>query len=483
LINIPDAYEVEDFDFSGTKKFDEGTGFRSQSFLTVPLKNHSEDVIGVLQLINATDPASGKVIAFSDEIQPLIQALASQAAVALTNQQLLEAQKDLLGSFIELIASAIDAKSPYTGGHCQRVPELTKMLARAACDSDAETFSAFDLTEDEWYELKIAAWLHDCGKVTTPEYVVDKATKLETIYDRIHEVRMRFEVLKRDAEIEYWKAVAAGGDNESLKADLDRQLAELDDDFSFIAQCNVGGEFMSDDHIERVRTISRRTWVRTLDDRVGIAQGELDRKQRSPAVALPVREPLLADREGHIHLRDKNTELPEENCFGFRLDVPKHMYNWGEIYNLCIQRGTLTAEERFKINDHIVQTVIMLESLPFPRNLRRVPEYASGHHETMIGTGYPRRLRREDMSIPARIMAIADIFEALTASDRPYKKAKTLSESMRIMHFMKKDQHIDPELFDLFLSSGVWKTYAERFLEPEQIDEVDISEYLRPVAS
>ena len=200
-------------------------------------------------------------------------------------------------------------------------------------------------------------------------------------------------------------------------------------------------------------------------------------------MALPVRESLLADREDHIHLRDKKTELPEENRFGFRLDVTKHIYNWGEIYNLCIQRGTLTAEERFKINDHIVQTVIMLESLPFPRNLRRVPEYASGHHETMIGTGYPRRLTQEDMSIPARIMAIADIFEALTASDRPYKKAKTLSESMRIMHFMKKDQHIDPELFDLFLSSGVWKTYAERFLEPGQIDDVDISEYLRPVAS
>ena len=150
----------------------------------------------------------------------------------------------------------------------------------------------------------------------------------------------------------------------------------------------------------------------------------------------------------------------------------------GEVYNLCIGRGTLTAEERFKINDHMVQTIIMLEQLPFPKHLKRVPEYAGGHHETMIGTGYPRRLTKADMSIPARAMAIADIFEALTAADRPYKKAKTLSESLRIMSFMKKDEHIDPDLFALFLETGVFSEYAEQYLLPEQIDEVDIDQYL-----
>ncbi len=481
-INIADAYEVKNFDFSGTKKFDAGTGFRSKSFLTVPLKNHEGDVIGVLQLINATDLESGQTIAFSDEIQPLIEALASQAAVALSNQQLIDTQKALLNSFIELIASAIDAKPPYTGGHCTRVPELTKMLARAACDSKAPPFADFNLSDDEWYEVEIAAWLHDCGKVTTPEYVVDKATKLEANYDRIHEIRTRFEVLKRDAEIDYWQKVADGGDRAALRGELETEWARLDDDFYFLAESNIGGEFMAPERIARVKTIAERTWLRTLDDRKGIAEGELKRKARTPAKPLPVREPLLADREEHIHYRDSSDAAALNDRFGFKLNVPEHMYNLGEIYNLCIARGTLTTEERYKINDHIVQTIIMLESLTFPKNLRRVPEIAGGHHETMIGTGYPRKLTREQMSIPARIMAIADIFEALTASDRPYKKAKTLSESMKIMYFMKKDKHIDPDLFELFLTTGIWKEYAERFLLPDQVDEVDIAAYLDKAA-
>ena len=448
----------------------------------MPLKNHESDVIGVLQLINAADPVSGETIAFSGEIQPLIEALASQAAVALSNQQLIDTQKALLNSFIELIASAIDAKSPYTGGHCTRVPELTKMLARAACDSKAPPFANFDLSEDEWYEVEIAAWLHDCGKVTTPEYVVDKATKLEVNYDRIHEIRTRFEVLKRDAEIAYWKQVAEGGDRVALKVGLEAEWARLDEEFYFLADSNIGGEFMAPDRIARVKAIAERSWMRTLDDRKGVAEGELKRKARTPAKPLPVREPLLADREEHIHYRENNDEAEVNERLGFKLNVPEHMYNLGEIYNLCIARGTLTTEERYKINDHIVQTIIMLESLTFPKNLRRVPEIAGGHHETMIGTGYPRKLAREQISIPARIMAIADIFEALTASDRPYKKAKTLSESMKIMYFKKKDKHIDPDLFELFLTTGIWKEYADRFLLPEQVDEVDIAAYLDKAA-
>ena len=275
-INIADAYEAEDFDFSGTKKFDEGTGYRSKSFLTVPLKNHEGDVIGVLQILNARDRGTGEVIAFPESIRPLISALASQAAVALDNQQLIQALKELLDSFIELMAGAIDAKSPYTGGHCQRVPELTKMLVGAVCESDDPRFRDFDLTEEEWYELHIAAWLHDCGKVTTPEYVVDKATKLETIYNRIHEIRTRFEVVKRDAEIEYWKALAGGADDaQALKQRLDERLAQLDDDFAFIAECNIGGEFMAPEKIERTREIAARQWIRTLDDRLGLSREEL----------------------------------------------------------------------------------------------------------------------------------------------------------------------------------------------------------------
>ena len=478
-INIPDAYKAEHFDFSGTKKFDEGTGYRSRSFLTVPLKNHDGDVIGVLQLLNAQDGKTGEVIPFSEEIQPLVEALTSQAAMSLDNQHLIEAQKHLLDSFIELIASAIDAKSPYTGGHCQRVPELTKMLVGAACESRDPLYRDFDLTEEEWYELHIGAWLHDCGKVTTPEYVVDKATKLETIYDRIHEIRTRFEVAKRDAEIDYLKAMLDGkGDAKALKKTRDERLAQLDDDFAFVAECNIGGEFMAPERIERIKKIAGQTWTRTLDDRIGVSQAEMKRRGQAPEKPLPVEESLLVDKEEHIIHREPGDAPTDENPFGFKLDMPEHKYNLGEVYNLCIARGTLTAEERFKINDHMVQTIVMLEQLPFPKHLRRVPEYAGGHHETMIGTGYPRKLSKDDMSIPARIMAIADIFEALTAADRPYKPSKTLSESIRIMSFMKKDQHIDEDLFRLFLESGVYKDYAERFLMPEQIDEVDISQYL-----
>ncbi len=479
-VNIPDAYVAEEFDFSGPKKFDEGTGYRSKSFLTVPLKNHEGDVIGVLQLLNAQDRETGEVIPFASEIQPFVEALASQAAVALDNERLLSAQRTLLDSFIRLIASAIDAKSPYTGGHCQRVPELTRMLAEAACRSADTPFADFDLTAAEWYELHIASWLHDCGKVTTPEYVVDKATKLETLYDRIHEIRTRFELVKRDAVIGYLKALLDGGDAETLRRDLEEKLAELDDDFAFIAECNIGSEAMAPAKEERVKRIAEITWARTLDDRLGVGPAERLRKDRSPTPTLPVEETLLSDKGEHIIHRDTTTIDAGHDAGGFKLVVPEHEYNLGEIYNLCISKGTLTEEERFKINDHIVQTIVMLERLPFPKHLQRVPEFACGHHEKMDGTGYPRGLRTEDMSIPARIMAIADIFEALTATDRPYKKAKKLSESVRIMHAMKENQHIDGDLFELFLASGIYKEYAEKFLEPAQIDDVAVEQYVDP---
>jgi hypothetical protein len=384
----------------------------------------------------------------------------------------------VLQSFIELIASAIDAKSPYTGGHCQRVPELTKMLAAAACASQDPRFKDFSLSEEEWEELHIAAWLHDCGKVTTPEYVVDKSTKLETIYDRIHEIRMRFEVLKRDADIDYWQQLADGGNAEQLKTELEQKQNLLDDDFAFVAKCNEGGEFMADEKIARLNEIATRTWSRTLSDRIGIAWGEGLRKQRTPEAELPTQEPLLADKEEHIFYRNAKDVIPDDNRWDFKLDTPQHKYNKGELYNLSVARGTLANEERFKINDHMVQTIIMLNQLPFPKHLRNVPAIAGGHHETMIGTGYPKKLRREDMSLTARMMAIADIFEALTAADRPYKKAKSLSESIKIMSFMKKDQHIDADLFELFLQSGVYLDYAKQYLAEAQIDEVDITQYL-----
>jgi len=330
-------------------------------------------------------------------------------------------------------------------------------------------------------KFRIGAWLHDCGKVTTPEYVVDKATKLETIFNRIHEIRTRFEVLLRDAQIERLLAIhEQGEDPAQADARYQARHAELLSDFAFLAECNLGGEFMAPDKVARIQHMANQTWLRHFDDRLGLSHEELKRYADEPVLPLPAREFLLADKPHHLFERPPTEALDAR--YGFKLKVPENLYNHGEVYNLCIGRGTLTEEERFKINEHIIQTIVMLERMPLPPNLKRVPEYAGTHHETLVGTGYPRRLTQGELSVPSRIMAIADIFEALTASDRPYKKAKTLSESVKILYMFKKDRHIDPVLFDLFLTSGVYKVYADRFLQPEQVDEVDITPYLGPLA-
>jgi HD-GYP domain-containing protein (c-di-GMP phosphodiesterase class II)/HAMP domain-containing protein len=443
--------------------------FEEVPYVSLPLLSRSGELLGMLLLWFRVPPA-GRRVAF-------MEAFSSTVATTLETRQLIRAQKALFEAFIELIAGSIDAKSPYTGGHCNRVPELTKMLAQAACEQTEGPFASFTLSEDRWEAVHVAAWLHDCGKVVTPEYVVDKATKLETIYDRIHEVRMRFEVLKRDAWIDYYRALLEGDrtaerDTE-LAAARDTELAQLDDDFAFVAECNQGGEFMSPDRIERLRTIAARNWLRTLDDRLGISNEELRRKELLPAASLPVEEPLLADRPDHRIERLPTDQLDPDNPWGIKLRPPELLYDRGELKNLGISRGTLTDEERYKINEHIIHTIRMLSALPFPRHMKDVPELAGGHHETLIGTGYPKGLKKEDMSEVARMMAIADIFEALTAADRPYKPMKTLSQALKIMTFMRKDQHIDPDLFALFIRSGVYRRYAEQFLKPEQIDAVD----------
>jgi HD-GYP domain-containing protein (c-di-GMP phosphodiesterase class II) len=406
----------------------------------------------------------------------LAEAFSSSAAVAIDQQRLLEAQKALMDSMIKIMAGAIDAKSPYTGGHCERVPELGMMLAEEACQVKDGPLADFAFkTDDEWREFRIGAWLHDCGKVTTPEYVVDKATKLETIYNRIHDVRVRFDVLLRDAKITQLEAVAAGADPQQAQATFEARKAELADDFAFVADCNMGGEFMAPEKLERLKTIAAQTWQRHFDDRLGLSHDESKRYSAEPA-ELPATERLIDDKPHHIIARTDLRVLDPK--WGFKVNVPEHLYNYGELYNLSVGRGTLTEEERFKINEHVIHSLVMLEQLPLPKNLKRVPEYAGTHHETLTGTGYPRKLNAAQLSVPMRIMAIADIFEALTACDRPYKKAKTLSESIKILSFFKKDGHIDPVLFDLLLTSGVYQRYAEKYLLPEQIDEVDIAKFV-----
>lgn len=474
---IDDVYQETRFDLSGTREFDAGSHYRTVSLLTVPMASVHGEVLGVLQFMNALSPEDGRIVPFADDVLGLVEALAAQAAVALDNLQLLEAQESLMDNLFRVIGTAIDAKSPYTSRHCNRVPELAIMLAEAA-HADTGPFANFRFeTTDEWREFKIGAWLHDCGKVTTPEFVIDKATKLETIHNRIHEIRTRFEVLLRDAEIERLQAVHNGEAGADARFAARKQA--LIDDFDFVARCNNGAHTMSDDDIVRLERIAQTTWWRNFDDRLGVSHAEIGRYGEESGQALPVRETLLADKPRHIIPRDP-LQIPDPS-YGFKLEIPPNLYNHGELYNLRVRRGTLTEEERYKINEHMLCTIMMLEQMRFPKNLVRVPEYAGTHHEALNGTGYPRRLAEEELSIPARIMAIADIFEALTAPDRPYKKPNTVSEALRVLHALKNSRHIDAELFDLFLTSGLYQHYAEKFLSPEQIDTVDISAFLGPI--
>ena len=415
-VNIEDAYAATDFDFSGTMRFDQATGYRSRSFLSVPMRNHEGAVIGVLQLINATDPETHAVHAFSKADQSLAESLASQAAVALTNRALIEQLEKLFEAFIKLIDTAIDEKSPYTGGHCERVPELTMMLAEAAHAADSGPLADFRLTDKDRYELRIAALLHDCGKITTPVHVVDKSTKLQTIYDRIGLLSTRMAVVKREAEAAAWHAIAEGEPREAALAALQARHVQMDDDLAFLRDVNRGGERLAEEAVHRIQAIAARfPWT----DEHGQEQ------------------PFLSG---------------------------------DEVENLSIRAGTLTAAERDVINHHIVSTIHMLEQLPWPKHLLNVPEYAGGHHERMDGRGYPKGLRREQMSVQARMMGIADIFEALTAADRPYKPPMSLSQALEIMENFKRSGHIDPDLYDIFIAGGVPQRYGQRFLAPEQCD-------------
>lgn len=424
LVNIEDAYFAENLDFSGTKAFDARSGYRSKSFLTVPLCNHADEIIGVLQLVNAKNPDTGETVDFPKNLEPIVVALASSAAIALDNQILLQDHKDLLDAFIKVIAQAIDAKSAHTSAHCQRVPVLTELIAQAACETYEGPLAEFNLDESQWYELRVASWMHDCGKLATPNSLLDKATKLHLMLDGIDAVKTRFAAAMVTLELTFLRQMQAQPERTGvLQQILEEELATLRDDCLFIEKANVGGEFMKPEDQARVKRIAGHKW--------------------------------------RDHLGMEKPVLTEE-----------------EVKFLCIERGTLSFEERQKINDHMTVTIQMLESLPFPKNLKRVPEYAGGHHEKMDGTGFPRGLKREQMSWPARMMAIADIFEALTASERPYKAPMKISQALGILQKMQQQNHIDPDLFRLFVSSRVWEKYARIYLRPDQLDITDASAYL-----
>ena len=419
-VNLQDVYKENGtgFDFTGPRLFDERMNYRTKSMLSVPMVNHEGKTVGVIQLINKQSASGSVAIAFDDDDLHMVKSLASQAAIALTNKRLIDDLQTLFDSFIKTIATGIDEKSPYTGGHCRRVPVLTLALANAA-SRDEGRLKEFTLNEQEHYNLEVASWLHDCGKLVTPIHVVDKATKLETICDRIHLIDTRFEVLKRDAEIQKLRRLLEVNSDKGMAEVIEREyldeIEQLHVERDFIRQCNRGVESMAPEFKECVRKIAARTWCNS---------------------------------DGEI--------------------VP--FFSEDELNNLLIHYGTLNDEERKIINDHIVITNKMLASIQFPEEMARVPEYAGGHHERMDGKGYPLGLTREEMSVPARVMAIADVFEALTAKDRPYKEAKKLSEALSILGKMKQRHHIDPDLFDLFIHEKVYLPYAREFMDKEMID-------------
>ena len=436
---------------------------RGVNVLTAPLLNRPGDVVGLLCL--ASPGEDGR---FAPDLEAFVGALSGVIAVAIDQQHLMVERARLFDSFVRVVADAIDARSPNTGAHCQRVPHLAEMLADAA-----EAAGRLRLSDDDRATLRLAAWLHDCGKIALPDFVAEKPTRLAAFHDRIHEVRMRFEVLKRDAEIACLRERCAGGDAVELGSRLEREWRELDDDFAFVARCNTGSEALPEAALRRLEAIGERVWQRTLDDRLGLARDELERKARVPPRALPAPEHLLADRLEY--LVDWLPNEPLSLCVaGTRLRPPRHKLNLGERYNLGIARGTLTPEERYLVKAHASRTLAMLRELPWPRHLRAVPDVAGAHHEHMDGSGYPRGLRGDEINPLARILAIADVFEALSARDRPYKEPRSVSETLSVMATMARDGHLDKGFFVLLLTSGAWRRYGERFLAADQLDAVDV---------
>ncbi len=456
IINTDNIYNDDEIDTSFISGFDYKNDYATVSVLALPLIDRKDNLIGVAQFINAMDN-NGKVINFTSETVNMLLSICQKLVVVLENKGLREAYSQLLESFIEVLARAIDAKSPYTGSHCQKVPIITRMLTTAATEETEGPLKDFEMSDDDWYALHIASWLHDCGKVTTPEYIVDKATKLETINNRIHEIRNRFEILRRDAHITYLqKRLAEVDSKENLQAEFVAKVKQLEDDFAFVAWCNTGDNEISKADQQRLDEIGKQTFTRYFNRMLGLSWSERNAVTTPEIYNHPCQEQLLQDRPDHL------------------IDG----YNRGELYNLKIKQGTINKEEREKINDHIVVTIDMLKALPFPKELANVVEYAGCHHEWVNGKGYPNHLTGDQMSIPAKIMAIADVFEALTAKDRPYKEPKKLSEVLRIMQEMKNIGHLDPDLYRVFITHKVYLDYAEQYMDKEQIDEINPEEYL-----
>ncbi len=407
IINIEDVYYDTNYNFEGTKAFDSSTGYRSTSMLVIPMVNHENDVIGVLQLINKKNMGDHETINFDEADERILKALAGQAAMALTNTQLINSLEEFIDAYIATIAQAIDAKSPHTKNHIVNVAKIASLLANAIHE-DNTIYKNIRYSKNDFKQIEIAAWMHDIGKISIPESIIDKPTKLQTIVDRIELIKERFEILIRDTKIAILEQKLSQEEGKN-------QIAQFQDDLAFLEVANIGGEYMGDDKIERIHKIAQYTYIKNGQE-----------------------TPFLS----------KN-----------------------EVNNLIIRKGTLTEEEKRLMNGHAKLSYDMLSALPFPKKFSDVLHIAANHHEKLNGKGYPRGLGEKDLVLEDRIMILADVFEALTASDRPYKDGKKLSEVFKILSFMVKDEEIDGELIRFFHKHEILKEYSNEQLKHTQIDE------------
>jgi len=387
----------------------------AQSMLVVPIRNHDNDIIGVLQRLNATNPISNKVISFSQDYENLCQSLASQAAVSITNAKLISNMTELFEAFVKVMATAIDEKSPVTGGHIRRVADLTLTMADVIHNTKEGPYKDITFSSDQVYELRIAAYMHDIGKVTSPVEIVEKSKKLQTIFDRIQYIRLRMAYISQkiilegqDAKIEILQNGGDSGKLKALETETHNKLEEIKEIREFINKCNEPGEFLDDETLERLKEISQKIYID-------------DEEQQQPF-------------------------LTED-----------------ELVNLSIRRGSITEAERKKMQGHAAVTLKMLKQIPFTKKLKNIPDFAGAHHEFINGKGYPLGLKGDEIPFEGKLMAVTDIAEALTASDRPYKKAMPLETVNRILRSMAQKEELDNNLVELFIEKEVYKTYQEKY--------------------
>ena len=413
-INIPDVYDSKLFDFTGPIKFDKVNNYRSKSMLVIPMKNHEEDIIGVLQLLNAQDPATGELIPFSPDFENMTESLASQAAIAVSNVNLINDIEKLFESFVEVMATAIDEKSPVTGGHIRKVANLTMIMAEVVHNKKEGVFAKHNFTLDKLYELRIAAWMHDIGKVTTPVEIMEKAKKLQTIFDRIHHIDARMKYIIQETKLEGLekriKVLESNSSSEEIK-DLENEtqqkIENVQDIRNFILQCNEPSEFLDDENFARLQDIQKMTFK---------------------------------DIDG----------------------VETNFLSLDELKNLSIRKGSITEEERQVMQNHASITLDMLHKIPFTKKLKNIPHFAGAHHECLDGSGYPLGLKEDEIPFEGKLMAVTDIAEALTATDRPYKKAMPLDKVYSILRSMAKNRQLDHDLVELFINDDIYPIYLEK---------------------